>query len=154
MLTFTHTLKYSRAPVDQDPDTDYVGGCTVDMRVHKSHFIHKFTGKMPDDNKKRQRRAKKRHKRRNKKRHKRTPHRLNSHGCWIPQFTWRGPVQGRSVSLGPLVGSCIHIKSFILILFKLFPLDISDFCQAKSANPATYLGSKLALTVQPSPLPS
>ena len=47
MLTFTHTLKYSRAPVDQDPDTDYVGGCTVDMHVHKNHFIRKFTNKMP-----------------------------------------------------------------------------------------------------------
>ena len=60
-------VKCRRPAVDQDRDTDFVPACAVEMHVHKSHFIPKFTGKMPDDNEQRhKRRAKQRHKRRDK----------------------------------------------------------------------------------------
>ena len=35
----SHTSKSRRTAVDQDPETDVVGTCTVDMHAHKSHFI-------------------------------------------------------------------------------------------------------------------
>ena len=75
--------------VDQDRDTDFVPACAVEMHVHKSHFIPKFTGKMPDDNEQRhKRRAKQRHKRRDKQRHQRTPHRVHLARV-IPTLGWK-----------------------------------------------------------------